>query len=118
MIKIIFVLIVRRNKTALHYACTNGHSQIVAYLLNIGVNPDGRDSSDNTAIHYASAYDWYYCVKLLLEGGADANISNNWKVFDCKVEPYYKISIILIKQNHTIMKHISDGLLFVEMSAL
>ncbi|XP_066927832.1 ankyrin repeat domain-containing protein 7-like [Clytia hemisphaerica] len=69
----------RRNKTALMYACMNGHSQIVAYLLRIGVNPDARDSSDNTPIHYAAAYGWYHCVKLLLEGGADANIPNNWK---------------------------------------
>jgi len=69
----------------------NGHSQIVAYLLRIGVNPDARDSSDNTSIHYAAAYGWYHCVKLLLEGGADANVGNNWKV--CRVSgkkaPFY-----------------------------
>lgn len=58
----------------------NGHSQIVAYLLNIGVNPDAADSSDNTPLHYAAAYGWFYCVKLLLEAGANPSTSNNWKV--------------------------------------
>ena len=58
----------------------NGHSEIVAYLLNVGVNPDARDSSDNTPLHYAAAYGWFYCVKLLLEAGANPSVINNWKV--------------------------------------
>ena len=72
--------LVRRNKTALMYACINGHSQLVAHLLRIGVDPNAVDSSENTPIHYASAYGWYHCVQLLLEGGADPNTPNNWKV--------------------------------------
>lgn len=62
------------------YACMNGHSQIVAYLLRIGVNPSAEDSSQNTPIHYAAAYGWYHCVQLLLEGGANADKPNNWRV--------------------------------------
>ena len=62
------------------YACINGHSQLVAHLLRIGVDPNAVDSSENTPIHYASAYGWYHCVQLLLEGGADPNTPNNWKV--------------------------------------
>ena len=70
-------------KTPLMIAAQNGHYEVMAYLLNIGVNPDARDTSLNTPIHYASAYDWYHCLKLLLEAGADPNASNDWKVGKC-----------------------------------
>ena len=34
----------------------------------------------NSALHYACAYGWYFCVKLLLEAGAQPDPSNDWKV--------------------------------------
>ena len=34
----------------------------------------------NSALHYACAYGWYFCVKLLLEAGAKPDPSNDWKV--------------------------------------
>ena len=63
-------------------AAQNGNYPVMSYLLRIGVDPDAKDSSLNTPIHYASAYNWYHCLKLLLDAGADPNTANNWKVHD------------------------------------
>ena len=64
-------------------AAQNGNYPVMSYLLRIGVNPNAQDSSLNTPIHYAAAYGWYHCMKLLLEAGADPNTANNWKVMQC-----------------------------------
>ncbi|CAF5068500.1 unnamed protein product, partial [Rotaria sp. Silwood1] len=37
------------------------------------------DSSLNTALHYAIAYGWYFCVRLLIEAGANVNCVNSWQ---------------------------------------
>lgn len=68
------------NKTALMYAVKNGHSAVAAYLLRIGVNPCSVDTSGNTPIHYAAAYGWLHCLKMLIKAGADPNAANQWKV--------------------------------------
>ena len=62
------------------YAVKNGHSAVVAYLLRIGVNPCSVDTSGNTPIHYAAAYGWLHCLKMLIKAGADPNAANQWKV--------------------------------------
>ena len=58
----------------------NGHAHVVSYLQREGASPDSDDSSENTCLHYAAAYGWYFCLKLLLEAGANCNVSNDWKV--------------------------------------
>ena len=67
------------NKTALIYAVKNGHSPVVAYLLRIGVDPCAADTSGNTPVHYAAAYGWLHCLKMLVKAGADPNVANQWK---------------------------------------
>ena len=61
------------------YASMNGHTHVVSYLLNLGCDPDSKDSSGNTPLQYAAAYGWYFCVKLLLSAGSDPNLANDWK---------------------------------------
>lgn len=61
------------------YAVKNGHSPVGAYLLRIGVNPCAADTSGNTPIHYAAAYGWLHCLKMLIKAGADPNAANQWK---------------------------------------
>ncbi|XP_033625691.1 poly [ADP-ribose] polymerase tankyrase-like [Asterias rubens] len=66
-------------RTALMLACMNGHYPIVTLLLRKGADPNTKDSSGNTPIHYAAAYGWWHCLKLLLKAGGDPNILNDWK---------------------------------------
>ncbi len=67
-------------KTPLIHAILNGHAHVTSYLLREGANPDAADSSGNTCVHYAAAYGWYFCLKVLLAAGANPNVFNNWKV--------------------------------------
>ena len=67
-------------KTPLIHAVLNGHAHVASYLLSEGANPNAADSSGNTCLHYAAAYGWYFCLKLLLDVGANPNVSNDWKV--------------------------------------
>ena len=48
----------RHGRHPLIHASMNGHIHICSLLLRHGVHPDLPDSSNNTAIHYASAYGW------------------------------------------------------------
>ncbi|XP_041358942.1 poly [ADP-ribose] polymerase tankyrase-like [Gigantopelta aegis] len=69
----------RLGRSSVIHAAMNGSSNVLSYLLNIGADPHRGDNSTNTPLHYASAYGWYFCVKLLLEAGANANVANDWK---------------------------------------
>ena len=79
-------------KTPLIHAVLNGHAHVVSYLLSEGANPNAVDSSGNTCLHYAAAYGWYFCLKLLLHVGANPNVSNDWKV---NVHRYFLFQIII-----------------------
>ncbi len=58
----------------------NGQIQVVSILLRHGVNPNYKDLSENTALHYACGYGWLNIVKYLVEAGADPNLLNEWKM--------------------------------------
>lgn len=67
-------------RTALIHAVRDGNANVVSYLLNRGADPNVTDSSGNRAIHYAAAYGWYFCLKALLDAGAEPDPPNDWKV--------------------------------------
>nr|XP_042896391.1 poly [ADP-ribose] polymerase tankyrase isoform X4 [Parasteatoda tepidariorum] len=70
----------KKQRTALTHAIINGHAHVTSYLLRLGANPNSTDSSGNTLVHYAAAYGWYFCMKLLIEAGASLNLPNDWKI--------------------------------------
>ncbi|XP_054722688.1 LOW QUALITY PROTEIN: uncharacterized protein LOC129232581 [Uloborus diversus] len=70
----------KKQRTALTHAVINGHAHVTSYLLRLGANPNSTDSSGNTLVHYAAAYGWYFCMKLLIEAGASLNLPNDWKI--------------------------------------
>ncbi|XP_064602038.1 poly [ADP-ribose] polymerase tankyrase-like isoform X2 [Liolophura sinensis] len=71
----------KMKRTALIHAVMNGNAHIASYLLRMGADANRIDSSGNSVVHYAAAYGWYFCVKLLLENAnADPNKENDWKV--------------------------------------
>ena len=67
-------------RTALIHAVRDGNAHMVSYLLSKGANPNTVDSSGDSAVHYAAAYGWYFCLKALLDAGANPDPPNDWKV--------------------------------------
>ncbi|GAB6020532.1 hypothetical protein CHUAL_003215 [Chamberlinius hualienensis] len=67
-------------RTAMTYAVMNGHAHIASHLLRMGCDPSTADSSGNSLLHYAVAYGWWFCIKLLLDAGAILNCCNDWMI--------------------------------------
>ena len=69
----------RYKKTALTHAVINGAANVASYLLSLGADPNKADSSSNTNLHYACAYGWWFCMKLLISAGAELDALNSWR---------------------------------------
>ncbi|XP_012945468.1 poly [ADP-ribose] polymerase tankyrase [Aplysia californica] len=70
----------KMKRSALTHAIINGSSTVASYLLYLGADPNRLDSSNNSLVHYASAYGWYFCLKLLLkDAGANPDLPNDWQ---------------------------------------
>lgn len=72
-------------RTAVTHSIINGHAHVLSYLLKSGADPNDTDSSGNSLLHYAVAYGWWFCIKLLLDAGVSINVSNDWKVMHTKM---------------------------------
>jgi ankyrin repeat protein len=66
--------------SALHYAATNGHLKIVAYLLDKNAYVDPESPNRTTALMMAARGGHIQVVKLLLEHDADLSKINNVKM--------------------------------------
>jgi ankyrin repeat protein len=64
-------------RTALSWACANGHAACVQMLLKKRADPSRVDAFDYTALHEACSFGHERCVRLLLDGNADPNSTNN-----------------------------------------
>ena len=71
-------------RTAVHWACSNGHLEIVRLLLCQGADMSIRDNDGDTALHDASSNGHLEIVQLLLCQGADMSIrdDNGWTALD------------------------------------
>ena len=69
----------RYNRTALTHAVINGAANVASYLLSLGSDPNTMDSSSNSNLHYAAAYGWWFCMKILIEAGAVLDALNSWR---------------------------------------
>ena len=67
-------------RTAMTHAAMNGATNVMSYLLFMGASYNKPDSSGNSNLHYACAYGWYFCAKLLLDCGAQIDARNDWKL--------------------------------------
>ena len=62
--------------TPLAYAATNGKTEVVRYLLDIGANPNALSPNGTTALMMAVRGGHAETVDLLLAKGADVNLRN------------------------------------------
>jgi ankyrin repeat protein len=63
------------------WAAYNGHTPVVAYLLEQGATVDLKDSNGRTALLYASSGPFPETVGLLLRKGADVNVQGKTEGF-------------------------------------
>jgi ankyrin repeat protein len=65
---------IEEGQTALMEACSSGHSEVVAYLVECNANVAHADNEGRTALHWAASEGWgdpdFSTVKYLLEHGA------------------------------------------------
>uniref|UniRef100_A0A673UJR9 Ankyrin repeat domain 23 n=1 Tax=Suricata suricatta TaxID=37032 RepID=A0A673UJR9_SURSU len=64
---------VKLHRTALHWACLKGHSQLVNKLLEAGAAVDARDLLDRTPVFWACRGGHLDILKQLLNQGAQVN---------------------------------------------
>ena len=90
----------RYKRTALTHAVMNGAASVASFLLRKGLDPNGADTSGNANLHYACAYGWYHCAKLLVDAGADVNAANEWRLTP--------VSVAMLKGHAGIGKFLLD----------
>ncbi|MDB4874298.1 MAG: hypothetical protein JWM41_744 [Gemmatimonadetes bacterium] len=65
-------LLQRRLRTALHFAVSGGHEDVVRLLLVRGADPNVRDEGDNALpLHFAAERERMSLIRLLVEHGSD-----------------------------------------------
>ncbi|KAI8784708.1 poly [ADP-ribose] polymerase tankyrase [Biomphalaria glabrata] len=70
----------KKKRSSLTHAVINGSTNVASYLLYLGADPNRVDSSNNSVVHYAAAYGWYFCLKLLIkDAGAKPDEANDWQ---------------------------------------
>ena len=62
--------ILYQDKTALMYAIKNNETNIINYLVDLGINVKVKNKRSKTALHYAAKHSTPAIVKLLIENGA------------------------------------------------
>ncbi|KAI9145505.1 ankyrin repeat-containing domain protein [Paraphysoderma sedebokerense] len=74
----------KEGKTALMFACKNGLEMLVNMLLDRGARIDEADNDGCTALHYASAWNHFGTVALLVNRGCSFAAQNKkgWNALD------------------------------------
>jgi ankyrin repeat protein len=68
----------KKGGTALLYAVTNGHLDVVKLLVEGRANPNSQDRYGDTALHYASISDNMAIIQYLVErAGSDPSVKNS-----------------------------------------
>lgn len=115
---------VRSSSTALHAACANPNAEVVRVLLEMGANPNQKDSDDKTPLFAALEAGSVECVKLLIEHGARLDMQHDHYYKDtylryaldwCKSE---EIKIYIRSQLDSLNLHIPEDFTFISHTDL
>ncbi|KJH50626.1 ankyrin repeat protein [Dictyocaulus viviparus] len=90
-----------KKRTALSHAVLNGQEHSVAMLLSRGADLIKGDSSGNTPAHYASAYGWLGCLRLLATVDPTCLKQEN----DWKLTP---LSVAYMKEKYECVKYCEE----------
>ncbi|KAI5929485.1 putative ankyrin repeat domain-containing protein 19 [Manis javanica] len=66
----------KRNRTALHLACANGHAEVVTVLVERNCKLNLYDNLERTPLIKAVQCQQEDCARILLDHGADPNVSD------------------------------------------
>jgi len=67
-----------QKRLALVYACLYGHTDVVGYLLERGVEVSAQDGHGQSGLHYAALGGYLDILKLLISHGAPLELKNAW----------------------------------------
>lgn len=94
----------QEGKTALHIASVYGHASVVRLLIDLGVNVNKTDQSDNqfAALHFAVINGHEEICEVLIQAGANVNLADKkYKLTPLHLAAYYnrpKIVSLLISK--------------------
>lgn len=66
----------QNGNSCIHIAAQNGHQDLVKGLIELKCDLNAKNNSENTALHMASEYGYFWSAKYLLDAGADPTIKN------------------------------------------
>lgn len=93
---------VHGSATALHMAAANGHTEVVAYLVETLPKQalNARNEGGNTPLHWACLNGHKDAVELLLKAGADPKPLNNARrdpLYEAEAKEFEEIATLLVK---------------------
>uniref|UniRef100_A0A1I7X0H7 ANK_REP_REGION domain-containing protein n=1 Tax=Heterorhabditis bacteriophora TaxID=37862 RepID=A0A1I7X0H7_HETBA len=92
----------KKKRTPLMHAVLNGQHHVAAMLISKGADILKKDSSGNTASHFAAAYGWLECLKALAAVEPTClGQENDWKITP--------LSIAYLKGHYGIVTWLLDG---------
>jgi len=62
------------SRSALHFACSEGHYEIVSILIESSCDINSSDSHGKTPLYYSTENGYYEVIELLIQNHCDINV--------------------------------------------
>lgn len=107
-------------RTALHFAASHGHRDMVGLLIGQGAQMNFQDDRGWTPLHYAAKNGYLEVVKLLVESGADPTMTcDTGKVPICMAAAagHKQVLSYLLKKDHDSFDLMQDKVFLIDLMA-